>query len=93
MLYCAIDFIIKKTTNSVRIKLTIQGTISSLMFGLGCKCSLTDFNGVNRIFSCYIMFYIGIVLKVLSVPKKEENKKCFYSSLKVSFFIISFLTR
>lgn len=46
VLYCVIDFIIKKITNSVRIKLAIQGAISSLMLALGYKCSLTDFVGV-----------------------------------------------
>lgn len=49
--------------------------------------------GVNRILSCYVLFYIGIVLKSLSVPKEEENKISFYSSLTVSFLILLFSNR
>ena len=35
VLYCVIDFMIKKATNSVMIKLATQGTIVSLMLVLG----------------------------------------------------------
>lgn len=45
VLYCVIDFIIKKVTNSVSDKLMTQGAISLLMLILEFKCSLTDFVG------------------------------------------------
>ena len=90
LLYCVIDFIIKKNTNSVKIKLASQGAISIAMLALGYRCSLNDFvgGGINRILSCYILFYIGAVLKLVNVPKKNEDKKYFYGSLVVSFFVL-----
>lgn len=90
LLYCVIDFIIKKITNSVKIKFASQGAISIAMLALGYGCSLNDFvgGGINRILSCYILFYIGTVLKLVNVPKKNENKKCLYGSLVASFFVL-----
>ena len=48
VLYCVIDLIIKKITNSAKIELEAQGAIATVMLAFGYKCSLADFVGGGK---------------------------------------------
>lgn len=61
--YCVIDFVLKRFLNQ-RYMLFAQGVVSVLLLGIGyflCIMNVYIF-GIESFFSCYCLFYIGMLL-------------------------------
>lgn len=83
--YCLIDFIINKVIKSGKANLYIQAIIAIIFSFIGFVCNIKNINlyGLERIFSCYILYWIGILVKNI---KYENNFK--YATVKI---VISFI--
>lgn len=67
VLYCCIDYVIKKVTVSKKANFLLQGAVSIVFLAVGYRCALTDsiWGGVNRVLSYYCLFYLGAVVREL----------------------------
>ncbi|MBQ3543808.1 MAG: acyltransferase family protein [Lachnospiraceae bacterium] len=94
VLYCIIDFIIKKLIKKDKV-LCVQAIFSVLFLCLGYLCSLKgiSFMGIEKVLSCYILFYGGYVLKKKNVYIKERESYFHIAVLTICFAILLVLNR
>ena len=73
--YCLADFVIKKVTKSGWHGY-MQGSISIIFLLIGYYMSIKNVEllGINRVFSYYILFFLGIVLKKYVNYDEIENR-------------------
>ena len=88
VLYCCIDYVVKKVTSSKKVDFLLQGVVSILFLALGYRCALTNsiWGGVNRVLSYYCLFYLGAVLRELH--KMAYTEKYHYWKMGVAFLIL-----
>ncbi len=95
ILYCIIDFVIKRICKSKKTRL-IQLFISVVFVCIGYACYLTGRSlfGIDKVFSCYILYSSGNGLKKL-VPycKKYINDMSHVVFLIISFFVLFILNK
>lgn len=74
ILFCCIEFIGKKLFGKKK-NLIFQGVISGVFLALGYYCSIYNirFDGLQRIFSCYVLFYLGYLVNKLSTVKTGKK--------------------
>lgn len=88
VLYCCIDYVIKKVTVSKKANFLLQGAVSIVFLAVGYRCALTDsiWGGVNRVLSYYCLFYLGAVVRELQ--KTVRTEKYHYWKMVVAFLIL-----
>lgn len=87
VLYCCIDYVIKKVTVSKKANFLLQGAVSIVFLAVGYRCALTDsIWGVNRVLSYYCLFYLGAVVRELQ--KTVRTEKYHYWKMVVAFLIL-----
>lgn len=76
ILYCLIDFSLKKLTNNNKL-LILQGIISVIFLIIGFMLSVKNKHlaGYSRVFSFYILFYIGQVIKLFDLSNITKTVK------------------
>lgn len=90
VLYCCIDYVIKKVTVSKKAGFLLQGTVSIILLAVGYRCYLTNsiWGGGNRVLSYYCLFYLGAVLR--EFQKIVCTEKYHYWKMTVAFLVLVF---
>ena len=88
VLYCCIDYGVRKVTVSKKIHFLLQGVVSIILLAVGYRCALTDsiWGGGNRVLSYYCLFYLGAVVRELQ--KIVGTEKYHYWKMAVAFLIL-----
>ena len=88
VLYCCIDYVIKKVAASKKANFLLQGAVSIVFLVIGYRCALTDsiWGGVNRVLSYYCLFYLGAIVRELQ--KTVRIEKYHYWKMVVAFLIL-----
>lgn len=90
IVYVSIDFLIKRTEKIKYYNLFIQGVISFVFLGCGFVCSKRslDLHGINTMFSCYGLFYFGVLIRNKNLVVKKTLYKLIIFSISVIILIV-----
>ena len=85
--YCLIDYLVRKLFKDKHI-IIIQGIISLLFLCIGYYMSVKGiyFYGLNRMFSYYSLFYLGLIIKKSCISTKDRT-----DLIHIIIFVISTL--
>lgn len=88
--YCIVDFIIRKIFKTDKAVIIGQGIVSVLFLGIGYFCSLKGISlfQLDRVFSSYILFYLGCIMKKTGICAKERKPVVNVIILVASFAIL-----
>lgn len=72
--YLCVDFILKRFIHNGRTAIICQGIVSVLFLGVGYFMSLKNIDtfALDKLFSCYCLYYLGMLMS-MAVPKKWEK--------------------
>ena len=74
VLYCLIDYVIKKVTANKTTRFTVQALASIVMLAIGYNCALSNsIWGVNRVLSFYCLFNLGAVIREIYIIEKTNK--------------------
>ena len=96
VLYCFIDFCLKKIIKNDFIHIVVQLILSILLLLIGFYFHIKtiEFLSLDKVFSYYILFFLGFFIKRVGLILKEgSNYFIHFTILIFSFFILSLLNR
>ena len=87
--YLCIDFILKRFIRNGRTVLICQGIVSAVFLGVGYYMSLKNIDtfALDKLFSCYCLYYLGLLMSIVIPKKWEKTSVCLVTSV-VSFFAL-----
>lgn len=79
--YALIDFLLKKSRIGYKHHMIVQGCIALIFLGVGYWSSVTGitFHAMERVASCYILYYLGLLLR----KYEKTEKSTFYRVGKI----------
>lgn len=86
ILYCVMDFICKKINGKKQNKLQLLISIGLLLLGYYCKINGIKLHGYPKVFSCYILYYFGVLFK-----KNEDKFKNLSNKNYIIIGVLSFV--
>ena len=87
--YLFVDYIIKRIVKKQKFQIICQGVVSILFLAVGFYMSLKGIEtfALDRLFSCYCLYFIGKLLSTV-IPKKWEKTSICVLTAIVCFFAL-----
>lgn len=90
ILYNFIEYVLEKI--SKKYTMVLQTCVAILFLAVGYYCDLTDtsFGGLNKVFSCYILFQLGVLIKRYDIMRFLQKLWANILTIVLSFLILVF---